>query len=172
VVAIDPLPMRLRPPSNFEWRSDPHSVNGGGSSRLNPGGEVYAAYWMGRFLQAGTSGFENVSPIARDLPTPAIAPGDDPAEPASGCGCRVAPHREALPPLALLLLAIFARRTARMQPCHTRRSAPYPSPSRSPSRAAPPEAPDPPSRRPLPEQRARRAPKRAACRAPKRAALS
>ncbi|HMR80420.1 MAG TPA: hypothetical protein PKD61_35170, partial [Polyangiaceae bacterium] len=30
LVATAPLPMRIRPPSNFEWRSDPHVVNGGG----------------------------------------------------------------------------------------------------------------------------------------------
>ena len=63
--ARDPLPKRLRPPSNFEWRSDPRSVNGGGSIRLNPGGDFRSAYWMGRVLLAAPSGAANVSPVAR-----------------------------------------------------------------------------------------------------------
>ena len=64
----DPLPKRLRPPSNFEWRSDPRSVNGGGVIRLNPGGDFRLAYWMGRVLGAATSGNANVSPLARVKP--------------------------------------------------------------------------------------------------------
>ena len=35
--AVNPIPKRLRPPSNFEWRSDSYTVNGGGGDRLNPG---------------------------------------------------------------------------------------------------------------------------------------
>ena len=60
-----PLPKRLRPPSNFEWRSDPRSVNGGGGVRLNPGGDFRAAYWMGRILLATPDPDGNVSPRAR-----------------------------------------------------------------------------------------------------------
>jgi len=63
--ARDPLPKRLRPPSNFEWRSDPRSVNGGGHIRLNPGGDFRSAYWMGRVLLAAPAGAANVSPVAR-----------------------------------------------------------------------------------------------------------
>lgn len=102
-VAVEPLPKRLRPPSNFEWRSDPHSVNGGGGGRLNPGGDFHAAYWMGRYLQQGSTGFENVSPLAR--PAPPRVPGPDGGSgvdggvradagggggSGDGCGCRVA----------------------------------------------------------------------------------
>lgn len=60
-----PLPKRLRPPSNFEWRSDPRSVNGGGGVRLNPGGDLRAAYWMGRILLASPDPDANLSPRAR-----------------------------------------------------------------------------------------------------------
>ena len=60
----DALPKRLRPPSNFEWRSDPRSVNGGGGIRLDPGGDFRSAYWMGRALSTGG----NVSPVARPRP--------------------------------------------------------------------------------------------------------
>src|SRR6185503_14201939 len=59
------LPKRLRPPSNFEWRSDPRSVNGGGGIRLDPGGDFRAAYWMGRVLLAASAGKTNLSPHAR-----------------------------------------------------------------------------------------------------------
>jgi len=66
--ARTPLPKRLRPPSNFEWRSDPRSVNGGGGLRLNPGGDFLAAYWMGRVLLDAASGAANLSPFARPRP--------------------------------------------------------------------------------------------------------
>ena len=59
------LPKRLRPPSNFEWRSDPRSVNGGGGVRLNPGGDFRSAYWMGRILLATPDPDGNLSPRAR-----------------------------------------------------------------------------------------------------------
>ena len=127
VVAVDPLPKRIRPPSNFEWRSDPHDVNGGGGSRLNPGGDFHAAYWMGRYLELGTTGFENVSPLARPAPprsprpdagvaatdgggTPPGSEGDD------GCGCTAA-GRPGTGPTAtcalLLALAVLRRRRRR-----------------------------------------------------------
>jgi len=60
-----PLPKRLRPPSNFEWRSDPRSVNGGGGVRLDPGGDFRSAYWMGRILLATPDPDGNLSPRAR-----------------------------------------------------------------------------------------------------------
>ncbi len=65
-VAQDVLPKRLRPPSNFEWRSDPHDFNGGGGNRLNPGGDFRGAYWLGRFLQRSADNSDNISPFARD----------------------------------------------------------------------------------------------------------
>jgi hypothetical protein len=128
VVAAEPLPMRLRPPSNFEWRSDPHSVNGGGGNRLNPGGDFHAAYWMGRFLVEANTGYENVSPIARPAFawTPAMDGGvarrdggplaDGGAVDGGtggggdGCGCSAAgaPRSRAIPlTLVLALLVSF-----------------------------------------------------------------
>lgn len=64
-VSRTPLPKRLRPPSDFEWRSDPRAVNGGGVIRLNPGGDFRLAYWMGRVLRVTTRGSDNLSPHAR-----------------------------------------------------------------------------------------------------------
>ncbi len=53
VVATVPVPMRIRPPSNFFWRSDPYRPNGGGTGRnLLPGVDLRLAYWMGRYLRA------------------------------------------------------------------------------------------------------------------------
>jgi hypothetical protein len=66
VVAQDPVPKRIRPPSDFEWRSDPHDVNGGGGALLCPGGDFRAAYWMGRALRRSPDNEDNVSPLARD----------------------------------------------------------------------------------------------------------
>ncbi len=123
VVAVDPVPLAVRPPSNFEHRSDPHRVNGSGGSRLDPGGDIVAAYWLGQLLtlEGGTS---TVSPHARPaLPwTPAamrdagtsrdggatldaaadVGPGSSAA---SGCACRAGRSRESggAGPLALAL---------------------------------------------------------------------
>jgi MYXO-CTERM domain-containing protein len=129
VVAVEPLPKRLRPPSNFEWRSDPHDVNGGGGGRLNPGGGFHAAYWMGRFLENGSTGFDNVSSTARaPLPwTPAAPDAGPPRDggpdaagdagdagvvpPGDGCGCRAAPVTSSAP--SALLIFAFAFFVAR-----------------------------------------------------------
>ncbi len=62
-VALDP---HIRPPSNYDSRSNPFAVNGGGGNRLNPGGDLLAAYWMGRYLQANPPGQANLSAHARD----------------------------------------------------------------------------------------------------------
>ncbi len=134
VVSVDPLPKRLRPPSNFEWRSDPHTVNGGGGSRLNPGGGFHAAYWMGRFLEHGSSGFENVSPLARPAP-PRSAPPDagvavdggaeaaEDGEGGCGCGAVGAPRRAG--PAAWIVVVLFAglARSAARRPRARRRRA-------------------------------------------------
>jgi len=59
------LPKKLRSPSNYEWRSDPHEVNGGGGSRLNPGGDFLGAYWIGRTMKKTGDPRENRSPFLR-----------------------------------------------------------------------------------------------------------
>jgi len=61
--ALDPS---IRPPSNFNARSNPFNVNGGGGNCLNPGGDLMAAYWMARYMTANAAGTSNVSPNARD----------------------------------------------------------------------------------------------------------
>jgi hypothetical protein len=61
ILAVDPLAKMIRPPSNFEWRSNPYEVNGGGTNRLNPGGDFRAAYWMGRFLRRDRHGDKNLA---------------------------------------------------------------------------------------------------------------
>ena len=84
-VAQDPLPKRIRPPSDFEWRSDPHDFNGGGGALLDPGGDFRAAYWLGRFLQRSADSDVNVSPWARDRwgggPPDAFEEGEEAWEP-------------------------------------------------------------------------------------------
>jgi hypothetical protein len=65
IVAVRPVPRGIRPPSNFEWRSNPYSVNGGGGDRLNPGGDFRGAYWLGRFLVRGQDGSINLAQGAR-----------------------------------------------------------------------------------------------------------
>jgi hypothetical protein len=118
VVALDPLPIALQPPSNFHWRSDPHAVNGGGGPRLNPGGDFHAAYWMGRMLVRSADGLANRSPRARPLPAPIVAAGPDAPTAAPGdgddpgCACRAAPARGRAP-FALLAGSWLLRRLRR-----------------------------------------------------------
>ncbi|MBZ0274414.1 hypothetical protein K8I61_20450 [bacterium] len=63
-ISTDPLPRTIRPPSNFDWRSPPYDVNGGGGVRLNPGGDFHGAYWLGRFMRRSNDTAINVSPRA------------------------------------------------------------------------------------------------------------
>lgn len=65
VAALNPVPMSLRPPTNFEWRSDPRRVNGSGTPALNPGADFRVAYWLGRLLRQGADNDVDVSPVAR-----------------------------------------------------------------------------------------------------------
>lgn len=52
VVATEPIPMRIRPASNYYWRSDPYVPNGDGlARRVLPGVDFRLAYWMGRYLR-------------------------------------------------------------------------------------------------------------------------
>jgi MYXO-CTERM domain-containing protein len=117
--AADTVPMRIRPPNNFMLRSDPRALNGGGSTRLNPGGELYCAYWLGRVLQAATDGAANISPFSRPPPAAAGDAGVDgrdagPTSPgSSGCGCGAAgrPGAGAIWILAMALLLAVRRRS-------------------------------------------------------------
>jgi hypothetical protein len=52
LVAVQPIPMRVRPPSNFYWRSNPYEPNGGGDTgRMLPAVDFRAAYWLGRWVR-------------------------------------------------------------------------------------------------------------------------
>ncbi|MCC6216565.1 MAG: hypothetical protein IT376_17015 [Polyangiaceae bacterium] len=51
LVAAVPVPMRIRPPSNYTWRTNPYQPNGGGSGAgLLPSNDYRGAYWLGRRL--------------------------------------------------------------------------------------------------------------------------
>ncbi|MFH1532776.1 MAG: hypothetical protein ABIK09_18795, partial [Pseudomonadota bacterium] len=62
-VSLDPS---IRPPSNFNARSNPFQANGGGGTRLNPGGDLLASYWVIRAMEALEPGEVHLSPFARD----------------------------------------------------------------------------------------------------------
>ncbi|NOZ01855.1 MAG: hypothetical protein GXP54_08210 [Deltaproteobacteria bacterium] len=65
-VATQALDPSIRPPSNFDARTDPFEVNGGGGGKgLNPGGDLHAAYWIMRYLPVRKAGDAAVSPEAR-----------------------------------------------------------------------------------------------------------
>jgi hypothetical protein len=111
-VAKDIVPWSVRPDSDFEWRDDPHEVNGQASSMMNPGGDFLAAYWLARASDTDTS--KNVSPAARPALPYTLAPddnGDDagagPAPgPSSSGGCASAGARES--GWLAALFAVFA----------------------------------------------------------------
>ena len=66
-MATEALDPSIRPTSNFDARSNPFSVNGGGNPlSLNPGGDLLAAYWISRYMQASPAGSANRSPFARE----------------------------------------------------------------------------------------------------------
>ncbi len=52
LVAKEPVPMRIRPFSNYFWRTDPYLVNGDSDgTRLLPAADFRVAYWMGRWVR-------------------------------------------------------------------------------------------------------------------------
>jgi hypothetical protein len=53
LVARELVPMKVRPASNYHWRSDPHRVNGEASPRLLPAVDFRVAYWIGRWVRTG-----------------------------------------------------------------------------------------------------------------------
>jgi hypothetical protein len=65
-MATEALDPSIRPPSDFNARSNPFEVNGGGGLRLNPGGDLQAAYWITRYMDATDEGAAHLSPFARD----------------------------------------------------------------------------------------------------------
>ncbi|MBW2526790.1 MAG: hypothetical protein JRI23_21585 [Deltaproteobacteria bacterium] len=112
-MATEALHPSIRPPSDFNARSNPFEVNGGGGMRLNPGGDLLAAYWIGRYMRAGSPGETNRSPQARDHRPVGEWPAESLLIPAGGgCGCRALCADE--PPRGfvwlLLATALVARR--------------------------------------------------------------
>jgi hypothetical protein len=52
LVAAHGLPIRVRPPSNYYWRSNPYAVNGGGNGETwLPGVDFRYVYWLGRWAE-------------------------------------------------------------------------------------------------------------------------
>jgi len=94
-------------------------VNNGPANRMNPGGDVLGAYWLGR-LSDTADALRNVSPHARaPVPYERANPEEEdagvnsatPAEDSSGCGCHVASRTSSAPLLGLfaaLLLLVRA----------------------------------------------------------------
>ncbi len=49
LVSLEPVPMRIRPHSNYYWRSNPYQVNGGSDNGLLPAVDFRFVYWAGRW---------------------------------------------------------------------------------------------------------------------------
>jgi len=82
-IAVEPLDPSIRPPSNFDARTDPFEVNGGGGRSIMPGGDLQAAYWLLRWLDVREPGEIARSPNAR-MHRPAVEVPADPAPEAGG----------------------------------------------------------------------------------------
>ena len=82
-IATEAVSPAIRPPSNFNARSDPFEVNGGADPlRLLPGGDLVAAYWMLRWLEALPPGTASRSPFTRThMPVDGRDPGTAEPEP-------------------------------------------------------------------------------------------
>ena len=54
LVVDKPIPMSIRPASNYHWRSNPYRPNGGGDgARMAPGVDFRFAYWLARWVKVG-----------------------------------------------------------------------------------------------------------------------
>jgi hypothetical protein len=52
LVSREPVPMRVRPPSNYYWRSNPYEPNSeGDTDRLLGAVDFRYAYWLGRWTR-------------------------------------------------------------------------------------------------------------------------
>src|ERR1700683_1010559 len=70
--ACSPVPVPLRPPTDFLWQRDPFQLTGGGSSTVESLGIDYILpYWMGRYY--GVISPDSVQSSA--APSVAVAPG-------------------------------------------------------------------------------------------------
>jgi uncharacterized protein (TIGR03437 family) len=70
--ACSPVPVPLRPPTDFLWERDPFELTGGGSSRVeSPGIDYILPYWMGRYYKVISP--DSVQSSA--APSVAVAPG-------------------------------------------------------------------------------------------------
>jgi uncharacterized protein (TIGR03437 family) len=70
--ACSPVPVPLRPPTDYLWQRDPFQLTGGGSSTVeSPGIDYILPYWMGRYY--GVISPDSVQSSA--APSVAVAPG-------------------------------------------------------------------------------------------------
>ncbi len=52
LISDEPLPMAIRPASNYHWRSNPYQVNGDpGTTQFYSAVDFRFVYWMGRYVQ-------------------------------------------------------------------------------------------------------------------------
>ena len=52
LITAQPVPMRIRPPSDYYWRSTPYMPNGGNDGpAMYPGVDFRLAYWSARWVR-------------------------------------------------------------------------------------------------------------------------
>ncbi|MCU1259057.1 MAG: hypothetical protein JWO80_1942 [Bryobacterales bacterium] len=69
--ACQPVPVGLRPATDFLWQRDPFQLAGGGSGVIeSPGIDYILPYWMGRYYGA----IQSITVQSAAAPSPAVAP--------------------------------------------------------------------------------------------------
>jgi hypothetical protein len=69
--ACTPVPVSLRPPTDFLWQRDPFQLMGGGSSTIeSPGIDYILPYWMGRYYHVISPDSRGTSAVRRELRHP------------------------------------------------------------------------------------------------------
>ena len=69
--ACEPVPVPLRPPTDFLWQRDPFQLAGGGTGFIEGAGVDYILpYWMGRYYGVISSAVQSAA-----APSAAVAPG-------------------------------------------------------------------------------------------------
>src|SRR5258708_38569713 len=73
--ACQPIPVPLRPPTDFLWQRSPFQLNGGAIGTLETAGiDYFLPYWMGRFYGGVTGARGQSAPAARTAGGPGSIP--------------------------------------------------------------------------------------------------
>lgn len=78
-ISVEALDPGIRPPSNYDSRSSPFDVNGGGGLYINAAGDLMCAWWLLQWLEQREGSMPARSPFARahDPMSPPVEPSPE-----------------------------------------------------------------------------------------------